>query len=194
MRVVFLGPPDSPTLAYLRDAQGEEVFQTEEPPDLAWLEDVAPDWIVSHGYRHIVRAPVLERFPDRIVNLHISLLPWNRGADPNLWSWLDDTPKGVSVHLMDSGVDTGDLLAQLEVHFTGEETLASSYAALQDAVVALFGERWPAIRTQRAARRPQRGAGSVHRVADREAVDHLLFAGWDTPVSALRGRSRSARG
>src|SRR4051812_7901162 len=85
------------------------------------------DWTVVYGYRYLIREPLLSRYRNRIINLHISLLPWNRGADPNLWSWLEGTPKGVSLHRIDAGLDTGDLLGQRRLWFGPAETLASSY-------------------------------------------------------------------
>lgn len=185
MRVAFLGPTKMPTLAYLREV-GDDVIQTMEPLDTAFVEGVAPDFGVSHGYRHIVRPEVLGLLPRRVLNLHISLLPWNRGADPNLWSWVDDTPKGVTIHLMDEGVDTGDVVAQRGVEMDADETLRSSYAKLQAAVVELFRETWPAFRAGRVEPSPQVGEGSTHRVADKARVEHLLVGGWDTPVRILR--------
>ena len=185
MRVLFLGPPTSPVLAFLRTS-GDEVVATEKPLGVAHLEELKPDLIVSHGYRHVLPADVVELVRDRAVNLHISLLPWNRGADPNVWSWLDSTPKGVTIHFIDEGVDTGDVIAQREVAMSADETLASSYAILQDAIVELFRETWPDIRAGRAEGRPQEGSGSTHRLRDRDEWSRLLTGGWDTPVSALR--------
>jgi len=112
--VLFLGSADSPTYEYLRSIHAE-ISTTSAPLDLESLERRPPDWIVSHGYRHIVPPEVVARFRDRMVNLHISLLPWNRGADPNLWSFVEGTPSGVTVHYMDEGVDTGDVIAQREL-------------------------------------------------------------------------------
>ncbi len=90
----------------------------------------------------------------RVVNLHPGYLPWNRGSDPNLWSWIDNTPKGVTIHYVDEGVDTGDLIAQRLVEFEAHETLASSYQRLQVEMVKLFVEHWQSIR----ARVPAPGA------------------------------------
>jgi methionyl-tRNA formyltransferase len=189
--ILFLGREDSPILAHLREAEPDvRVLGADEPLELPALEEMAPDLLVSHGYRRIIRPPVLERFPDRVVNLHISLLPYNRGTDPNLWSVLEDTPAGVSVHFVDEGVDTGDVIAQREVALADDETLATSYARLQEEMAALFRETWPAIRAGTAGRRPQTGPATVHRAADRTAVEHLLTRGWDTPLGELRGRLR----
>lgn len=186
-RVLFLGPPESPTLALLRSA-GEDVVATEDPI----AADVADsrEFIVSHGYRHILGADVLERFPGRAINLHISYLPWNRGAHPNVWSVVEGTPSGVTVHHMDPGVDTGDIIGQRLIDLAPDDTLATSYDRLQSAVTELFGELWPAIKDGTAPREPQREGGSEHRVADFEMVEPLLDNGWDTPVASLRARAR----
>jgi methionyl-tRNA formyltransferase len=180
MRVLLLAPADSPLGPWLRQ-QGETVQVVTDP-----LRDEEGDFLVSYGYRHILRQPALDRFPERAVNLHVSLLPWNRGADPNLWSFVDDTPKGVTIHHLDAGVDTGDIIVQREVALGPDETLRSSYDKLQTAIRALFHETWPLLREGRAPRRRQSGAGSLHRMRDKDAILSRLVAGWDTPVSRLR--------
>lgn len=184
MRVLFLGPEGSPILAHLTES-GEDVHATTDPLDPEGIRRAHPEFLVSHGYRHIIKPDVLALVLDRAINLHIAYLPWNRGADPNLWSWIDDTPKGVTIHYIDEDVDTGDIIAQREVRFGHGETLASSYASLRAEMLRLFVEQWPSIRRGDCDRRPQRGQGSVHRLADRARVEHLLVAGWDTPVEAL---------
>lgn len=179
MRVLFLGPDTSPVLAFLRER--EDVRQTADP-----LAAVEADFIVSHGYRHIVSRDLCEAFDGRAVNLHIGYLPWNRGADPNLWSHIDATPSGVTIHYIAPGLDTGDVIAQRLVRFTQADTLATSYAKLQDAMHGLFVQWWPKIKDRTCPRIPQAGSGSYHRSADRQRVSHLLTAGWDTPVQDLR--------
>ncbi len=185
MRVVLLGPADSPLLAWL-EAEGESVITHEEPLTPDSVVTLGADFLVSYGYRHILRRAVLDLFPDRAFNLHISYLPWNRGADPNLWSFVDDTPKGVTIHHIDAGVDTGDIVIQRLVRFEPGATLRTSYDQLQEAIQESFREVWPAIRAGRAPHHPQRGEGSSHRSRDKEALLPLLTAGWDTPVDDLR--------
>jgi methionyl-tRNA formyltransferase len=184
VKVLFLGPADSLVLDLLKSAEGH-VAQTMDPITEESLHRMQVDFLVAHGFRHILRPDVLDRFPQRAVNLHISYLPWNRGADPNLWSFLENTPKGVSIHYLDAGIDTGDVIAQKLVEFEASETLRSSYARLQAEIARLFAEHWSRIRTGSCGAAKQAGAGSFHRVADREKVAHLLTKGWDTPVSDL---------
>jgi methionyl-tRNA formyltransferase len=182
--VVFLGRADSPVLAHLRGVEDEVVAVGPSEPFVG--DD--PRLVVSHGYRIILRRDVLERLPDRVINLHISLLPYNRGADPTLWSVLEDTPAGVTIHYIDEGVDTGDVIAQRAVALADDDTLATAYDALQAELAALFREQWPAIAAGTNDRRRQPAGGTVHRVADRARVAHLLTDGWQTRVGALRGR------
>ena len=75
------------------------------------------DCVVSYGYRHILKQNVIDGFDCPIFNLHISYLPYNRGAHPNFWSFYDNTPSGVTIHLIDSGVDTGQIVKQKYVNF-----------------------------------------------------------------------------
>jgi methionyl-tRNA formyltransferase len=185
--VLFLGPETSPLVAWLRE-QGETVVQTTEKVGPDDLERLEAGFIVSFGYRHIIKPDVLDLVDGRAINLHISYLPYNRGADPNLWAFVEGTPKGVTIHYLDEGLDTGDILAQQLADLGGpDETLRSSYEKLQAEMQSLFRDSWADFRAGRAPRVPQVGAGSVHRSADKAALGDLLAAGWDTPVSVLEG-------
>jgi methionyl-tRNA formyltransferase len=185
-RVLFLGPAQSPLLAWLLD-QGEDVVQRSTPLNADFITGGRFSFLVSYGYRHIIKKDILVRFPGRAINLHISYLPWNRGADPNFWSFVEDTPKGVSIHYLDEGIDTGDIIEQKEISFDMEnETLATSYARLQQEIQELFKQNWRSIKEGSCNRKKQVGKGSMHRIKDIQAKEHLLINGWDTPVEALR--------
>lgn len=82
----------------------------------------------------------------QIFNLHISLLPYNREASPNFFSFIENTPKGVTIHQIDEGLDTGPILAQKELFFDeSKETFASSYEKLILEIQMLFKENWSSI-------------------------------------------------
>ena len=150
------------------------------------------DWVVSYGYRHLIKEPVLTAFAGRMINIHISLLPWNKGADPNFWSWFDHTPKGVTIHLIDAGIDTGPILVQEEVlfDFPEKETLASSYERLHAEARGLLSRSWPLIRTEQLIASPQQGEGTFHRLKDKERYFKQLPLGYDTPVSIVEKMGR----
>jgi len=162
---------------------GDEITQTIEPLTDELLEGV--DWIVSYGYRHKIGKPILDRFKDRAINLHISYLPWNRGADPNLWSFLDNTPKGVTIHFMDEGFDTGDIIAQRYLKYDIDDTLRTFYNKLSICIVDLFTKVWPYVREGEAKRYKQ---GSYHNSKDKEKYKYLLTNGWDTPIRDIIGK------
>lgn len=183
MKILFLGYVDSPLVRYL--ATTDEVFATADR--VASEQAMTCDFLVSYGYRYILKPDVLNCFPARAINLHISYLPWNRGADPNLWSWVEDTPKGVTIHHIDEGIDTGDIITQKLVAFSGEETLANSYDRLHAEMVATFIETWPCIRNGSASRSRQGVGGSFHSSKDKRRI--VLSQGWDTPVAELRESS-----
>jgi methionyl-tRNA formyltransferase len=90
------------------------------------------DLIVSYNYRHIVPRHLCEAWAGRAVNCHPSALPWNRGAHPNLWAWIDGTPHGVTIHTLAPGLDTGAIVAQRIVDLPPTGTLRTSYARLPD--------------------------------------------------------------
>ena len=73
------------------------------------LEEIRPNLIVSFNYRHIITQDVIDFMNERILNLHMSYLPWNRGSSPNFWSHVEGTKKGVTIHLVSAGLDKGDI-------------------------------------------------------------------------------------
>ena len=171
--------------------EGDIIESTAEQISPEDVQDV--DWLISYGYRYILKLPLLERLPNRAINLHISYLPWNRGADPNFWSHFDGTPSGVTIHLMDAGIDTGDILAQREINFVSDDTLQSSYWRLRRAIEDLFAQNWPAIRRGQIKPIPQSEGGSYHRLADKVPWMDRLTKGWDTPISEVRLLGFTAR-
>lgn len=186
MKLLFLGSAESPLINWL-EAAGESVVARQDRITNSIASENF-EFLISYGYRFILKEPVLNLFPNRAINLHIAFLPWNRGADPNFWSWIENTPKGVTIHHIDKGVDTGDIIAQRGIWDFGNletQTLATTYQRLQEEMQALFKASWQRIKEGRVERIAQYGRGSFHKVKDKEQLSHLLTAGWDTPVSAL---------
>lgn len=195
MKVAFLGYPDSPLIAFLRE-RGEEVWVTDQKLAPGELEKEKAHTLVSYGYRFLLKPEVLGLFPPlHAINLHVSLLPWNRGADPNFWSFVEGTPQGVTIHALDSGMDTGEILVQREVRFAETETLRSSYETLQKEIQSLFRENWKALREGLLPGKKQDlSTGSTHRMRDKDALFAKLPSGYETTVRELRERIGSALG
>src|SRR5262249_26828523 len=132
------------------------------------IVDTNADFIVSFGHDRIFTPSFVSMFPNRIINIHISILPWNRGADPNFWSWFDRTKKGVTIHYIDHDVDTGDVLFQdhIDKFRDPKLTLATTYAELMERAVKLFASSWPSIRRGSAHPIKQGEGGRAHKKSD----------------------------
>ena len=138
------------------------------------------DCVVSYGYRHILKQNVIDGFDCPIFNLHISYLPYNRGAHPNFWSFYDNTPSGVTIHLIDSGVDTGPIVKQKYVNFQeSDDTFVKTYSALIENIENLFLEFLPSLLTDTWTAKKQRGIGTHHYVRDLPTN----FSGWNSVIT-----------
>jgi len=176
--VLFLGYGEDET-SLIEFLRGEGCTVTHRADPITPDEASGPDLIVSFGYRHILRPAVLAAARRPILNLHIAYLPYNRGAHPNFWAFLDGTPHGVTIQHVDAGVDTGDIVAQREVRFDDlTQTFAETHGTLLKEMEALFRETWPAIRDATYRPRPQVGAGTTHRKADLPSFS----GGWNARI------------
>jgi phosphoribosylglycinamide formyltransferase-1 len=97
-----------------------------------WLEEHGVELVVLAGYMHLLTKPFLDRFPERIVNVHPSLLPRFPGAhaiEDALAAGVETT--GVTIHLVDEGLDTGPVLRQEPVPVEPRETLEERIHAVE---------------------------------------------------------------
>jgi len=168
---------------------GNSVTRFEDKLNTKDIAQCEYDFLISFGYCYIISKEILEYFNEKAINLHISYLPWNRGADPNLWSILENTPKGVTIHQMDCGLDTGQILYQKEISFDEKDTLKSSYNKLQNEMVGLFKAKWENIKYNKVIPKRQKGIGSYHKSSDKKNFMELLYNGWDTKIEDLDGKA-----
>jgi len=144
-------------------------------PDIAKrLADAGADIGVSILFDYILKPDTIARFPQGVINLHPSLLPFNRGQYPNVWSIVEGTPSGVTLHYIDEGIDTGDIIAQHRVEVAPVDTGATLYEKLEHAGLEVFKANWPKIVAGQAPRSPQGDAvGTYHRTRDVDAIDRI---------------------
>lgn len=128
----------------------KEVYCMGNKLTLELVQKLQPSFIVSYNYKHLIPADVLEYMNGRAINLHVSMLPYNRGSSPNFFSFIDNTPKGVTIHQMTPALDKGNILCQKELQFDEtKESFASSYDILQSEICSLFKEHWDALKNCR---------------------------------------------
>jgi methionyl-tRNA formyltransferase len=99
------------------------------------LEAEKPDVLVLGGTR-IIKTPILETPRRATVNSHPGLLPWLRGSSSVGWALYKDMPQGATVHFIDPGIDTGDIIARRELPVQRGDT----YESLNYRVAILAGE------------------------------------------------------
>jgi phosphoribosylglycinamide formyltransferase-1 len=98
-----------------------------------WLVEHGVELVVLAGYMHILTPAFLERFPERVVNVHPSLLPAFPGAHAvadQLAAGVQEA--GVTVHLVDEGVDTGRILVQERVPVREGDTIDTLHARIKE--------------------------------------------------------------
>jgi phosphoribosylglycinamide formyltransferase-1 len=133
--------PQAPALERARRAGvATAAFPASEHPDRAardaamadWLVERGVDLVVLAGYMKILTGGFLARFPDRVLNVHPSLLPAFPGVDA-VGQALAHGVKvfGVTVHLVDDGVDTGPIVLQGAVELPGAADPGEVLAALR---------------------------------------------------------------
>ncbi len=116
------------------------------PEICEWVTRREPDYVVLFG-TGIVRAPLLDRFAGRMINIHLGLSPYYRGSATNFWPLVEGEPEcvGATIHLAVAAVDAGGILAQVRpnaertdrAHELGTKTLIAALDALPRVVERL---------------------------------------------------------
>lgn len=173
------------------EAMDIAVFQ---PPSLkapkvqAELEALAPDVVVVAAYGLFLPGDVLDLPRHSCLNIHPSLLPKLRGPSPVSTAIVDgETTTGVTIMVMDEGVDTGPILAQREIPIGGSETAEQLTSRLFEMGARLLVEVLPDWAEGRIQASPQDGSqATITRLLSRE--DGRIDWGEDAEQIARRVR------
>ena len=184
--------PEPPPVKTAAEALGIPVLQ---PANLrggsiqAELAEIAPDVIVVAAYGRFLPATVLELPPHGCLNLHPSLLPRHRGPSPVATAILEgDETTGVSLMLLDEGMDTGPVIAATAVQLTGQETAGELTDTLFNLGGALLQENLAPWVEGRLHATPQDEArATVTRKLER--ADGLVD--WSQPAEAIARACRA---
>lgn len=132
------------------------VYQPEDPNDPAFVEvmrKLAPDFLFSCYYRHMLKQPLLDLPQRGALNMHGSLLPKYRGRVPVNWVLVHgETETGVTLHYMVAKADQGDIVGQRRVPITLEDTALTLFAKMTAAAAEVMGEAYPLLRAGKAPR------------------------------------------
>ena len=143
-----------------------------------WIEkirELKPDVLFSFYYRDILSKVILDIPASGCFNLHGSLLPKYRGRVPTNWAIINgETETGVTLHVMTSGIDDGDIVAQEKVAIAADDTAQTLSNKQVAAARKMLDVSLPAIKTGKITRKPQNNAEATYyggRKAEDGAID-----------------------
>lgn len=136
--VSILVHPENKRLFY------EEILQIAETnriPIIVWerktigdirrqLKETNAKVLLSVNFGYLIPQTILDLFPYSL-NLHTGYLPWNKGSHPNVWPFIDNSPAGVTLHLMTADLDGGEIIRRKKVSLSPEDNAKTLYAKLE---------------------------------------------------------------
>ncbi|MEY4579581.1 MAG: hypothetical protein RL701_4284 [Pseudomonadota bacterium] len=137
------------------------------------IAPLAPHYLACFYFDYVLDDRFLKLPSVDTINVHPGYLPYNKGFYYYVWSVLDGTPAGVSVHRMNNVADAGALYAQAQVHVTPEDTGDTLYAKHEDAAVALFRATLPSILEGTYRSHVQRHPGTRHKLGEMRQLQQL---------------------
>ena len=142
-----------------------------DPAQIAAMAAAAPDVVLVFG-TGLLKSPLIDSFPRRILNIHLGLSPYYRGAGTNFWPLVNGEPEycGATIHYLDAGVDSGPIIAHVRPemrasdgpHQIGNEIIVQAAEALAEAALACGRGQVRGV--------AQAGDGRVYRRADFSAA------------------------
>ena len=165
-----------------------------EPSEVEAMIAVQPDIVLVFG-TGILREPFLSAFDGRIINIHLGLSPYYRGAGTNFWPLVNREPEyvGATIHYLDAGIDTGPILAHARPaidssdgpHDMGNKTIVAAAQTMLRAAQSHMAGSARAV--------PQSGGGRLYQRKDFSAAAvRTLYSNFETGMIAeyLAARAR----
>jgi methionyl-tRNA formyltransferase len=150
------------------------------------IKRINPDIIISAYYRKIFPKELFDLSKLGVINIHPSLLPYYRGPVPTAWAILkNETEFGITIHKVDSGIDTGDILVQEKYNIDDQETGHELYLRAMDLGAKLLIENFDDIVNQEIKPKKQPPGGSYFgKLKTRVLID------WKDEASFIKNQVR----
>jgi methionyl-tRNA formyltransferase len=156
----------------------------QSPAFIERLRRLELDYIFGIHFPYIVPKAVLAVAGKGFLNLHPAYLPFNRGWHGPSWSILEGTPSGATLHFMDEGLDTGDIIHRKPLETLACDTADTLYQKLKRAELECFEEAWPRLlsgKFERTLQDPLGGTFHKRRELCQEEVQRIEL---DQPIAA----------
>lgn len=143
---------------------------------MGWSSDSLKqaDYIILAWWPKIIKKEIIDAPKTGAINFHPSFLPFNRGKNYNFWSIVEKCKYGVTLHFVDEGIDTGDIIFQREIKTSWEDNGESLYLKAKSAMLELFKESYSKILSGNYTRIKQDiNEGSFHYAKELDKVSEL---------------------
>lgn len=155
-----------PSIVEYAESQNIEVFapkRISSVKSVEYLKTLDIDLMFSVQYDQILRQNVIDVPNLACLNLHFALLPKYRGCAPIAWNLINgEEYAGATVHYIDPGVDTGDVVSQMKVKIEDSDTAYSLYQKVTDVSIKLFKHTFSTIKDGSFPRMPQSDIDSLY--------------------------------
>ena len=193
MKIQILGPEARNKNIIEALSTQHELFFTENDVTLNDLKNKGVEFVLSNGYAPILKSPIIEAYTRKIVNIHPAYLPQGRGIFPNFWCFFEGFPIGATIHYIDEGIDTGEIIFREEVNFDKTETLRTTIVQLMRLAEHLFLKNAENILSGHvtAVEQEQRDNNRFYHTRElSEYFIELLPNGWDTTIDHVEKTGR----
>ena len=164
-----------------------DYYKTKFPDNQIYFEDILNDdkflldlekqnieFGILAWWPNILKGKILNITKRGWLNFHPSFLPFNRGKNPNFWCLVDETICGVSLHFIDEGIDTGNIVAQRKFLTSWEDTGKTIYEKSLNTILELFKETFPKLKNDQLIQTKQNpNDGSYHRSSEQTLISEI---------------------
>ena len=145
------------------------------------------NFIVSDRYTHILKKDLIIFLKNRVINFHNSYLPLNRGYHPLFWAIFDKSVLGVTIHLIDEGIDTGKIICQKKIKYSSNDDLKILYDKQRDLFFDLFKKNWKIIKKGKfKLKNNDKKKGTIKYKKDNKFFLKKLSNKWNTKVKDIQ--------
>lgn len=157
-----------------------KIYKGNDVAITSWVKDLNPDLIVVFSMSQLLKKDLIDIPKLGVINLHPSMLPEYRGPNPDFWQYYNmEMNPGVTVHYIDEGEDTGDIIFQERVHIPlGTKSPERLDKLIGGVGSSLLLKAIQAIKSGSAPRIPQSSNSSTFRARNLKSEEHKEIIDW----------------
>lgn len=127
------------------------------------IKKLKPDVILVVFWRFLLRQDLIKIPKYGAINFHMGYLPFNRGANPNVWPIIENTQAGWSIHKINEDIDSGWIIAQKKVNHYLEDTAKDLYFRILGNFIEVFKKKWNKIKKNKfKGKKIKTNKGTIH--------------------------------